>query len=347
MDLDLAHLSNPMSTIDRLFLDIRVPEGIENDDMRRRNQVQTRVARFERHQHDATARVIGKVKYGRVTVHRLHGPIVPTVSPAATRNRHLEKVEQRGELAEDDYLLVVWGVVDCVEDLKGLLDLGTGDPSLFKTTQVLALGLDIFGRVLFELCEGLFVFFGGHLPLLLAGGARGAILISVVVDNKAREGSVAFVVIVIIVIVVTFLIIVRGGGIDGLRFFSPIGFAVMDLFEREMIGNLLGVNLAATVGTLDFNRTVVALPHRNGGIGNARETLSTGAVAAREENDRVLDCIDTDRAFHVVVVPQTDYHLIAEILSVSDEIQLVRVCVEFHTEISDQMRVTAGLTKSE
>src|SRR5437764_8314618 len=100
MDLDGALLPNSMSPVNGLLLNVRVPEGVKNDNLGSHCKIQARISRFQRDKHDFAIRIVGELDDGVVPSFRSHATIVASVSPFLSRDWDFEQVKQCGELAK-------------------------------------------------------------------------------------------------------------------------------------------------------------------------------------------------------------------------------------------------------
>ena len=94
VDFDWSDLANAVRTVNRLLLDVRIPEGIENDHTVGDIEVQTCIAGFQRHQHDAHVLASIFEVVDSVASHLgVHAAVITPVAPALALDRHFSKIK--------------------------------------------------------------------------------------------------------------------------------------------------------------------------------------------------------------------------------------------------------------
>lgn len=99
VDFDGLLLAYTMGAVDSLHFNIRVPERLDDDDTRRRDEVEAGIARSQREEHDFDVRVVAKAlrylvtrSHGHATIIS-HGLQVPHSLVTVLTERHFQAVQ--------------------------------------------------------------------------------------------------------------------------------------------------------------------------------------------------------------------------------------------------------------
>jgi len=122
-----------MRSVDSLLLHKRIPERIQNDDLRGFAEVETSVTRLERHQHDVLVGLVHEFVDSFSPAVHAHAAVVTLILELLVRQGNLQEVQERRKLGEYKRLLRRISNSDRVEKLYSLVDLGRRLPLLPKT----------------------------------------------------------------------------------------------------------------------------------------------------------------------------------------------------------------------
>ena len=102
---DLSNLPDAMGTINSLVFNVGIPERIEHDNMRGGDEVQAGVTSLEGDEHDLACGIVGESRHGGIAFFQVHATVEAGVVPSATGEGDFEKIQEGGELAENDGFL--------------------------------------------------------------------------------------------------------------------------------------------------------------------------------------------------------------------------------------------------
>lgn len=151
MHLHGSALTDAMRAIDGLFLNIRIPKRIEDDDLRGGGEVEAGIPGFERDEHDAVVGFGAEVDDGFVAGVGGHGAVEAGVGEGFPVDGDFEQVEEGGELAEDDCFFAFVAGFDGAEEGEYLFDFGRGDVVFFQAAEIFLAGFDALFTERFEL----------------------------------------------------------------------------------------------------------------------------------------------------------------------------------------------------